>query len=219
MSVLEDQVKLKIQSAINKYFEMKKDKNGKLILQFKKNCFMGNLEILADRCLFTVLKRIRLFVGEIKKILKLTYIPKEFKLNQVDLRVTPDSILSAVSFVSDQFISDIDDVNIQSVNDLVKMCTPNPDEKPNPYENWTKNENPEANTPEEDYALKASHERAADEFEEKRRLGATSGGRRSRYRRRPTKKYFKSRRHSLSKKKRHMKTKRHMKRHMKTKRH
>jgi len=49
----------------------------------------------------------------------------------------------------------------------------------------------------------------------------TSGGRRSRYRRRPTKKYFKSRhrRHSSSKKKRHMKTKRHMKRHRKTKRH
>jgi hypothetical protein len=46
-----------------------------------------------------------------------------------------------------------------------------------------------------------------------------AGGRRSRYRRRPTKKYFKSRRHSLSKKKRHMKTKRHMKRHRKTKRH
>ena len=75
MSVLEDQVKLKIQSAINKYFEMKKDKNGKLILQFKKNCFMGNLETLADRCLFTVLERIREFVGEIKKILKVRDIP------------------------------------------------------------------------------------------------------------------------------------------------
>jgi hypothetical protein len=207
MIVLEDQVKLKIQSAINEYFEMKKDKNGKLILQFKKNCLMGNFELLADRCLYTVLKRIRLFVAEVKNALGKTTIPKEFKLNQVDLRVTPDSILSAVSFISDQFISDIDDVNIPSVNDLVKMCTPNP------YEN------PEANTPDEYYALEASRERAADEFEDKRRLGATSGGRRSRYRRRPTKKYFKSRRHSSHKKKRHMKTKRHMKRHRKTKRH
>ena len=38
MSVLEDQVKLKIQSAINKYFEMKKDEKGNLKFQFTKKC-------------------------------------------------------------------------------------------------------------------------------------------------------------------------------------
>ena len=62
----------------------------------------------------------------------------------------------------------------------------------------------------------AEYEDSVDEFEN-RRESVITGGRRSRYRRRPTKKYFKSRRHSSPKKKRHMKTKRHMKRH--TKRH
>ena len=50
-------------------------------------------------------------------------------------------------------------------------------------------------------------------------VSVTDGGRHSRYRRSPTKKYFKTRRHSSHKKKRYGKTKRHMKRHRKTKRH
>ena len=74
------------------------------------------------------------------------------------------------------------------------------------------------------YKNEARLETQVDDFENNRRgVPVTGGGRRSRYRRRPTKKYFKSRRHSSPKKKRHMKTKRHMKRHMKrhikTKRH
>jgi hypothetical protein len=56
-------------------------------------------------------------------------------------------------------------------------------------------------------------------FEMCKNANVATGGRRSRYRCRPTKKYFKTRRHSSHKKKRHMKTKRHMKRHRKTKRH
>ena len=48
---------------------------------------------------------------------------------------------------------------------------------------------------------------------------SAAGGRHSRYRRSPTKKYFKTRRHSSHKKKRYGKTKRHMKRQRKTKRH
>lgn len=128
------------------------------------------------------------FVKQIKKILEIKGdIPKEFKLNQVDSRVTKESILNAYSFVRPKFTSYIP---LSGVADLISMCD---------------------TTQEELEKERVERARIPD-------ADATSGGRRSRYRRRPTKKYFKSRRHSSPKRKRHMKTKRHMKRHMKTKR-
>jgi predicted exporter len=152
---------------------------------------MGNFSPLGDLCLDTVLNRIGDFVGKIKKILNVTHIPKDFKLNQVDPRVTTESIKSAVFFVSDKFTSDI---NIPAVNDLVSMCT--------------------TSTQQVSDAQEAERERNADAD-----ARVITGGRRSRYRHRPTKKYFKSRRHSSHKKKRHYRTKRHTKRHRKTKQH
>ncbi len=159
------------------------------ILQFKKKCVFGN--VFADKCLDTVLTRMETFVKKIKEILKVKTIPKDFKLNQVDPRVKQESILNAYRFVNDKFTTDI---NFSYVNDLLSMCTTSEEE---------------ALDAQEAERIRNAHANA----------GVTAGGRRSRYRRRPTKKYFKSRRHSSPNKKRHMKTKRHMKRHMKTKRH
>ena len=137
-------------------------------------------------------------------------IPENFRLKKYDDSISDDSVSRLTYFFDDE-----DKKNVY-FRALKKMC------EPNPYENWPKNENPEVNTPEEEYALEKRHETQADVFERERREKlnlATSGGRRSRYRHRPTKKYFKSRRHSSHKKKRHHRTKRHTKRHRKTKRH
>jgi len=186
-----------IKDAIEHYFVMK---DGKL--QFLKKCNMGNY--FTTTCANNTLQRIKEFVSRIKLLLAGKPINiQNFKLIQVDPRVRTDSIKSALDALNAEQKVD------PAVQALISMCT----------------------TSEQDVlsAQKAELERntaaAADDADDADDADAnavvTTGGRRSRYRRRPTKKYFKSRhrRHSLSKKKRHMKTKRHMKRHRKTKRH
>ena len=150
-----------------------------------------------------VLKRIQEFVEKIAIILNvpnIPSIPENFRLKKYDDRISGDSVSRLTYFFNDE---DKQNVYFKA---LKKMCGPNP----------------EVNTPEEEYALEAEHEDYVDKFEKdrrERRESVITGGRRSRYRHRPTKKYFKSRRHSSHKKKRHHRTKRHTKRHRKTKRH
>jgi hypothetical protein len=188
-----------IEKAIKEYFEMKEDEmKKKLILQFKKGCIVGNL--FTGSCKIKVIDRIKEFVHKISEALEFLglIIPRGFKLNQVDPRVTRDSIKSAYAFLNDTQKNDPD------VKALVSMCTTKEDlDREQAERAGNDDANADANAGADDAANAV----------------VTTGGRRSRYRRRPTKKYFKSRRHSLSKKKRHMKTKRHMKRHRKTKRH
>ena len=176
--VLTDISRTEIQSAINKYFEMK---DG--VFHFTKKCY---LVIKKKNC---VLKRIQEFVEKIAIILNVPNIPENFKLNQVDPRVTTESIKSAVDFVTKDSPTNNENTDVKA---LVSMCT--------------------TSTQQVSDAQEAERERNAD-------AGVRTGGRRSRYRHRPTKKYFKSRRHSSHKKKRHHRTKRHTKRHRKTKRH
>jgi hypothetical protein len=184
-----------VDSIVSIYFEMKND-----TLQFKKDCFSS--KIFKGNCSTNVLGRIKEFVNKIKEALNLNNnpnnpIPKSFKLSDIDSRVNLASIKSALDALTPEQKSDSD------VQALISMCT---------------------TTQEDADEKEARNEYAVKDFERKRREGlnpVTAGGRLSRYRRRPTKKYFKSRhrQHSSPKKKRHMKTKRHMKRHMKTKRH
>jgi hypothetical protein len=258
---------------IEEYFAVK-DK----VLQFKKVCgVLGK-----KNCSNTALQRIKAFVAKVKNALGKTKIPDDFRLQTVDDRVTPESIVSVTSVLNT--VDDKDDKDDDDVKALILMCNPaeqkeaannnmvdkaraealfytalkqlNIDQNLNNARNlWRKAAMMYANAygtggnPSDklkaasDFlfgegtkltatgnrqakyvmTLSSELEKEAHQKNPDDSTAVTNGGRRSRYRRRPTKKYFKTRRHSSHKKKRHtkrnMKTKRHMKRHRKTKRH
>ena len=146
---------------------------------------------LKERCRKKILKRIEEFVAEIKKVLLSDIIP----VNNFRLGSIVNGIDPDSISRALEFLNELDKIHLDSVKYLVSMCS---DAPPTPQE---------VTQPQPEELIQENV--------------VTSGGRRSRYRRRPTKKYFKSRhrRHSSPKNKRHMKTKRHMKRHRKIKRH
>ena len=116
--------KTRIEKAIKEYFELK---DG--ILQFKKDCFMGNT--FKDKCQSNVFGRIKDFVHKMREALELfgLTIPRGFKLSDVNPQIKNENIKSAYDVLSDIQKKDSD------VQAFVAMC-------PNPYENWPKNENP-----------------------------------------------------------------------------
>jgi hypothetical protein len=166
-----------------------KQKNGTLI--FEKDCLTSRF--FKDNCKKTILGRAKTFVEGVKKILGVEKIPDDFRLVSIVGGIKPESISDIYGYLSKQHIK-----GDEYLEELRKMCLPVQEE----------------HIP---HSLNSDLEELYDANDQ----ALTTGGRRSRYRRRPTKKYFKSRhrRHSSPKKKRHMKTKRHMKRHRKTKRH
>jgi hypothetical protein len=185
-----------IEKAISKYFEMKEDEMKKeRILQFKKGCILGNspIKYLVFKCQINVFDKIKEFVHEISGALD--FLGLEISGSFIPRGFKLSDINPDIKFENIKsayaYLNDTQKED-SCVKAFVAMCTTSEQELLD--------------------AQEAERERNAD-------ASVTTGGRRSRYRRRPTKKYFKSRRHSLSKKKRHMKTKRHMKRHRKTKRH
>jgi len=194
-----------IEPIVKEYF---KEKDG--TLQFQKGCLFGNT--FKEMCSKNVLGKIKDFVLKIKKALKLSHIPDSFKLSAINSRVDSGSIRGLSNALTNEHQGDKD------FEALIKMCFV---EKPTPQE---VQQPPEVQQQVLD-AQEARKENDVENFELERRERpkrlnpVTVGGRRSRYRRRPTKKYFKSRCHSSPKRKRHMKTKRHMRRHRKTKRH
>jgi len=188
---LSDVKKDLLKELVSKYFRDKQN-NGTLI--FEKKCRMSS--VLKDDCKSTILGRVKTFVKGVKQILGVEKIPDDFKLVSIVDGISSESIRDITNYLSTPSSKHVD--GDEYLEELRKMCLPVQEE----------------HIP---HSLNSDLEELYDANDQ----ALTTGGRRSRYRRRPTKKYFKSRhrRHSSPKKKRHMKTKRHMKRHRKTKRH